>query len=250
MKVEKEARTAVCQKLPREADLIMLGFACGRTPNGYQQLFEHLLGRELTRDEEARLADLEGDAYSTIDHEIGPLEWTLDDIRKFNFIDPQLLRERRQVKMKAEKETPLQRAVRDAIVDLAWEALPITDPEVLHRVRLRMPSASREDILATIAAEKEMSPEMNVEEWLEIRKAEGKKIDPATAEVDWTYGVCGDPYGLRSHPPEEEYNVGRIRFARNPGSDVWVAFEDLPEEVREELYKRHGHKLAALGRQL
>jgi len=82
-----------------------------------------------------------------------------------------------------------------------------------------------------------------VEKWLAIRKEAGRKIDPETAEVDWTYGVVGDPYGI--HPePEECYNVGREYFARSPGSDVWVSFGDLPTATQEALWEKHKARLA------
>jgi hypothetical protein len=35
------------------------------------------------------------------------------------------------------------------------------------------------------------------EQWLALRKKEGLKIDPASAEVAWVYGLTLDPYGLR-----------------------------------------------------
>ena len=41
-----------------------------------------------------------------------------------------------------------------------------------------------------------MSKNLNVEEWLAIRKEEGLKIDPDTAEVDWVYAQTLDPYGV------------------------------------------------------
>ena len=34
------------------------------------------------------------------------------------------------------------------------------------------------------------------EQWLAIRREAGLKIDPETAEVDWTYGQTLDPYGV------------------------------------------------------
>ena len=72
---------------------------------------------------------------------------------------------------------------------------------------------------------------MTVGEFITIRKDEGLKIDPATAEVDWNYALVFDPYGVYPMPPEDsECNqVGRAYFARRPGSDVWVEFGDLPK---------------------
>jgi hypothetical protein len=41
-----------------------------------------------------------------------------------------------------------------------------------------------------------MSEKACVEEWLAIRKEEGLKIDPDTAEVNWHYAQTLDPYGV------------------------------------------------------
>jgi hypothetical protein len=78
-----------------------------------------------------------------------------------------------------------------------------------------------------------------IEEWLAIREAEALKIDPDTAEVDWTYAQTLDPYGVYPELPEEFQQIGREYFARVPGSDVWVEFGDLPEGARERLWARH-----------
>ena len=53
-----------------------------------------------------------------------------------------------------------------------------------------------------------------------------------------------DPYGVIRDFPKALLQVGRIYFARAPGSDIWVEFGDLPESVREELWEMHRHKLA------
>ena len=68
----------------------------------------------------------------------------------------------------------------------------------------------------------------------EERLEEGRKIDPATAEVKWTYAEIGDPYGDGIELPED-WQVGREYFARRPGSEVWVSFRDLPDATREAL---------------
>ena len=80
--------------------------------------------------------------------------------------------------------------------------------------------------------------------WLAIRKEAGLKIDPKTAEVEWTYALTLDPYGVWPELPEEYQQVGREYFARSPGSDVWVNFHDLPEATRDALWKKHRRKLA------
>jgi hypothetical protein len=85
-----------------------------------------------------------------------------------------------------------------------------------------------------------------LERRLAIRKEEALKIDPETAEVDWSYGQTLDPYGVCDEweLPEEFDCVGRVRFARAPGSDIWVEFGDLPRETRQKLWNRHRRKLA------
>jgi hypothetical protein len=86
--------------------------------------------------------------------------------------------------------------------------------------------------------------QMAVEQWLAIRKEAALKIDPETAEVDWTYAQTLDPYGVHPDLPEEYSQVGRAYFARSPGSDVWVWFGDLPDATKKALWERHRSKLA------
>jgi len=69
--------------------------------------------------------------------------------------------------------------------------------------------------------------------WLATRKEAGLQIDPKTAEVHWGWGQICDPYGIDPDLPEEYDCIGRIYFARSPGSGVWVSFDDLPEATRE-----------------
>ena len=66
----------------------------------------------------------------------------------------------------------------------------------------------------------------------------GRMIDPETAEVTWAYRQIIDPYGVISDLPEECDCVGRVHFARAPGSDIWVWFGDLPEDVVKKLRSR------------
>ena len=53
-----------------------------------------------------------------------------------------------------------------------------------------------------------------------------------------------DRYGVYPELPEEYQQVGREYFARNPGSEVWVLFGDLPDTTREALWQRHRANLA------
>jgi len=78
--------------------------------------------------------------------------------------------------------------------------------------------------------------ELTLEQWLQIRKEEGLRIDPESAEVTWSYAPVLDPYRVYQLLPEEEC-VGRIDFARSAGSDIWVCFYDLPDGTREKLWK-------------
>ena len=86
--------------------------------------------------------------------------------------------------------------------------------------------------------------EVSLEEWLAIRKKEGLKIDPSTAEVDWHYAQIFDPYGVNPDLPKEYDYIGRAYFARRPGSEVWVCFDDIPEEIRNALWERYEAGLA------
>ena len=87
---------------------------------------------------------------------------------------------------------------------------------------------------------KTASEKAEEEQSLAIRKEAGLKIDPKTAEVDWSYGLDLDPYGICDEweLPEEFDQVGHQRSACFPQSDIWVHFSDLPDTVREELWAR------------
>ena len=82
------------------------------------------------------------------------------------------------------------------------------------------------------------------EQWLAVRKEAGLLIDPETAEVEWTYALTLDPYGVYPDLPEELQQVGREYFARSPGRNVWVRFGDVPKETRDVLWEKHKAKLA------
>jgi hypothetical protein len=82
-------------------------------------------------------------------------------------------------------------------------------------------------------------PKIGVHQWLGIRKDAALKIDPATAEVTCHYGMIMDPYGVDPDLPDELWQIGRVYFARAPGSDVWVSFDDLPDEVCTALRNRN-----------
>lgn len=84
---------------------------------------------------------------------------------------------------------------------------------------------------AWIAERKRKGNDSETKAWLDKRKREALLIDPATAEVDWSFGQTLDPYGMIPDLPEKLQQVGREYFARRPGSDIWVHFGDLPDDV-------------------
>jgi hypothetical protein len=85
---------------------------------------------------------------------------------------------------------------------------------------------------------------LSVERWLCIRRQAAAHIDPETAEVMWVYAYTFDPYGVDADLAPELRQVGREYFARAPGSDIWVWFGDLGDNVRQRLWAMHSSKLA------
>jgi len=86
-----------------------------------------------------------------------------------------------------------------------------------------------------------MNDDQSPEEWLAICRAEAKLIDPATAVICCQRGDRLDPYGL--YPDTDYWILGEIFFARRPGSEIWVAFDDLPTDVLKALRKRAENEL-------
>jgi hypothetical protein len=80
--------------------------------------------------------------------------------------------------------------------------------------------------------------EMTNEQWLAFRKEAALQIDPETAKVHWEYAQILDPYGVKPDLPRECQCVGRVYFARAPGSGMWVWFGDLPDATRDRLLAR------------
>jgi len=71
------------------------------------------------------------------------------------------------------------------------------------------------------------------------RRAAGKLIDPATAEMTWGWAQVLDPYGvLGGDLPEEAHCVGRAYFVRGPNSGIWVDIQDLPDATLHEVRQR------------
>jgi hypothetical protein len=79
---------------------------------------------------------------------------------------------------------------------------------------------------------------IELEQWLAIRKEAARHINAETAEVFWEYGQIADPYGLYPEVAKEHDCIGRLYFARSPGSDIWVCFYDLPEATVKALWER------------
>jgi len=88
--------------------------------------------------------------------------------------------------------------------------------------------------------------QLSVKRWLRTREEAGKRIDPTTAEVMWTYTQTLDPYGVYPDLREECRQVGRAYFARSPESDIWVWFGDLDGEIRENIWQLHNSRLESL----
>lgn len=86
-----------------------------------------------------------------------------------------------------------------------------------------------------------LSPE--AEAYLTVRREEAKHIDE-TGDTTWWYGQTMDPYGVIPAMPEHLSQVGREYFARRPGSDIWVHFDDLDPAVRDKLSSKDRAKLA------
>ncbi|MFZ0401558.1 MAG: hypothetical protein WBX05_00975 [Pseudolabrys sp.] len=71
------------------------------------------------------------------------------------------------------------------------------------------------------------------------RKAEGLKVDAATAEVAYFCVNYFNPYGVFDacdmDPECADYELSYQPFARSPGSEFWVVVQDLPEATQQAL---------------
>jgi hypothetical protein len=77
------------------------------------------------------------------------------------------------------------------------------------------------------------------EEYLNaLRKAVGRLIDPETAETTGLHAYVIDPYGDYPDLPPECQCIGKVGFARAPGTDVWIADQDLPAATYKRLVER------------
>lgn len=111
---------------------------------------------------------------------------------------------------------------------------------VIYQMRayLRQHGTSFADLASNISGFDDTDNRKKTEAWLAVRKEEGLKIDPETAEVWWQHGYVVDPYGLYDDLSAEEKCVGRNYFARNRGSNISVSFHDLPDATRAKLWDR------------
>jgi hypothetical protein len=91
--------------------------------------------------------------------------------------------------------------------------------------------------MTTIPSRKSEKSQLAKEQWLALRKDAALRIDPETGEVYWRHGQICDPYGVEELS-KEDWCIGRNYFARSPGSDVWVSFDDLPNAVLDRLWER------------
>jgi|RhiMetStandDraft_4_1073278.scaffolds.fasta_scaffold114091_2 hypothetical protein len=90
-----------------------------------------------------------------------------------------------------------------------------------------------------LALEAELGIPDEAKQWLAIRKEAGLKIDPETAHVTFGWADGLDPYGVGNLEPEYRgLSIGREYFARSPGSDIWVLFDDLSDATQKALWER------------
>jgi len=75
--------------------------------------------------------------------------------------------------------------------------------------------------------------------WQKLLEIAGRQIDPESAEVTWCCERVLDPYGIYPDLPPEADCAGRLYYARNPGSDIWIEFGDLPDATVNALWNRH-----------
>jgi hypothetical protein len=77
--------------------------------------------------------------------------------------------------------------------------------------------------------------------WLQSFAAQ--RIDPETAEVKCEYSWFLDPYGITQMQCQQ---LMPHYFARSPGSDIWVAWDDLPYEIELRLWRKHKQRVPVL----
>jgi hypothetical protein len=142
--------------------------------------------------------------------------------------------------LKRHQPQPLDPA-QEKFLDSLREVLPLNEPpqwfgdNLFDRLRSTFEMAFIDAVQDYEWRDKIMSePEMK--KFLTIRKKEGRKINPETAEV-MPFGVAStDPYGLFPRRPYDCFV--RDNFYRNPGSDIWVNEGDVPVATRKAIRKK------------
>ena len=74
----------------------------------------------------------------------------------------------------------------------------------------------------------------------------GLKIDPETAEVDWTYEQTFQNFGvLDDQELQKNFIKSGVSIGRVPKeANVWIHFSDLPEGIREAIWAKHRSRIA------
>jgi hypothetical protein len=121
-------------------------------------------------------------------------------------------------------------------IDPAHEPRPLGDHDHADPLVEEIEWELLEAVHANPPTDEMIAEEHKKLKWLAIRRVEALKIDPATAEVIWSFEQTLDPYGIEQDLPERYQQVGREYFARRSYGDIWVWFGDLPKATREALW--------------
>ena len=91
----------------------------------------------------------------------------------------------------------------------------------------------------SLTSQKQKTERDEINLWLNERKEAGRRIDPNSADLEFTFNWAQvlDPYGVLDLTSEENC-VGRSYFVRSPDSGGWVSFYDLPDKTTDELWRR------------
>jgi hypothetical protein len=107
--------------------------------------------------------------------------------------------------------------------------------ELLEYLKAMQKSARTKPSKKTCSDDLPRTVQVTTEYLNALRKAVGQLIDAETAEVNWSHVELIDPYGDYGELPPHLQCTGRARFARAPGTDVWIESGDLPEATHERL---------------
>jgi len=153
----------------------------------------------------------------------------------------------RDFRSRSAEESEAGRHIDPATAEVGWDCIEWIDhappPEETYGNRIYFARAPGSDIWVSFRdlpadtrdalLARQRSRDLEAEQFLVMIK---EQIDPATAEIDSFYAdyfdTCGEgnPFGFR--------DFGMEYFARSPGSDIWVAFRDLPADTRRALESR------------